>query len=347
LPPKVWRPKQQNKYIPLDYGDDIQEGHFDFSEHGKTVFRPPAREWKTSERDDIIQYNAATHAAELDKGLRISDNVTDAIKTQLRQIIIKYWDSFCEEGAKRTILGYEFAIDTGDAKPVCCKKPNYGPYEAEIIMKQIRALLGNDWIELCFGPWGRAIVLAAKPHQEHIENIEDFIWRMCASYRKLNSVTKPFQYPIPQCDDAISIMVVGANCIWIITVDARQGYHQVSVRKIDREKLAFFAPDYKKYTFKVMPFGPTNAPPFYTCMMHQLRDEWEILFIIKIRAMTSIGGEDIIVSETDEITIGGITLYHGSRVIIDDILLWASNLQVVLVYFECVCEVFQKYRVSF
>lgn len=77
-------------------------------------------------------------------------------------------------------------------------------------MKQIRALLDNDWIELCFGPWGSAIVLAAKPHQEHIENIEDFIWRMCVSYRKLNSVTKPFQYPIPRCDDAISIMVVGA-----------------------------------------------------------------------------------------------------------------------------------------
>ena len=279
--------------------------------------------------------------------MKISDKVTDTIRNQLRQIIIKYWDSFCEEGAKRTILGYEFAIDTGDAKPVCCKKPNYGPYESEIIMTQIRALLGNDWIELCFGPWGSAIVLAAKPHQEHIENIEDFIWRMCVSYRKLNSVTKPFQYPIPRCDDAISIMVVGANCVWIITVDARQGYHQVAVRKIDREKLAFFAPDYKKYTFKVMPFGPTNAPPFYTCMMHQLRDEWEILFIIKIRAMTSIGGEDIIVSDTDEITIGGIILYRGSRVIIDDILLWASNLQVVLVYFECVCEVFQKYRVSF
>ena len=61
LPPKVWRPKQQNKYIPLDYGDDIHDGHFDFSEHGKAVFRPPEQEWKTSERDDIIHFDAATH----------------------------------------------------------------------------------------------------------------------------------------------------------------------------------------------------------------------------------------------------------------------------------------------
>ena len=33
--------------------------------------------------------------------------------------------------------------------------------------------------------------------------------------------------------------------IWIIIVDARQGYHQVKVRRFDIEKLAFFAPDDK------------------------------------------------------------------------------------------------------
>jgi len=42
----------------------------------------------------------------------------------------------------------------------------------------------------CFGPWGSSIVLAAKPHQEHVIDIKDFVWRMCVSYRKLNSVTK-------------------------------------------------------------------------------------------------------------------------------------------------------------
>jgi len=214
-------------------------------------------------------------------------------------------------------------------------------------MKQLKALLNNDWIELCFGAWGSLIVLPAKPHQEHVLDIEDFIWQMCVSYRKLNSVTKPFQYPIPRCDDTITIMIVGTNFVWIITVDVRQGYHQVSVRRADREKLAFFAPDHKKYCFKVMPFGPTNEPPFYTCMMHQLRDEWEILFVLKIRAMLTIGGELISISDTDEITIGDTLLYQGSKVIIDDILLCASNLQIVLLYFECMCEVFQKYRVSF
>ena len=142
-------------------------------------------------------------------------------------------------------------------------------------------------------------------------------------------------------------MVVGSSCIWIITVDASQGYHQISVRRIDREKLVFFAPNHKKYTFKVMPFGPTNAPPFYSCMMHQLKDEWETLFIVRVRSLSIIGGKTITMNENETIIIGGKTLYHGSRVIIDDILLWASNLDIILLYFECVCEIFQKYRVSF
>ena len=83
-------------------------------------------------------------------------------------------------------------------------------------------------------------------------------------------------------------------------------------------------------------------------MMHQFRDKREIIFIIKIRAMNWIGGENKTISDTDEITIGGILLYRGSRVIIDDILLWASNLQVVLLYFECVCKCdFLKDRVEY
>ena len=78
---------------------------------------------------------------------------------------------------------------------------------------------------------------------------------------------------------AITILIVGGDEIYIITVDARQGYHQVAVRKLDQEKLAFFAPDGKKYTWKVMPFGPMNAPAFYTAMMGAFKVEWDKLFI--------------------------------------------------------------------
>ena len=68
---------------------------------------------------------------------------------------------------------------------------------------------------------------------------------MCVSYCGLNKVTKPFEHPIPRCDDTIHIFQFGSCQVWVITLDARQGYHQFCARTIDREKLAFFSPDYK------------------------------------------------------------------------------------------------------
>ena len=143
------------------------------------------------------------------------------------------------------------------------------------------------------GLWGSMIVLAEKPHQENIVNKAYFIWRMCVSYRRLKVLTKPFQFPISRCDDAIIILDNGAGSIWIIILDARQGYHQISVRQSDREKLTFFAPDDRKYTFSVMPFGLINATPFYAAMMKVLKDEWDKLFILRLMALKKYNGEDI------------------------------------------------------
>ena len=135
----------------MDYGDDIQDGHFDFKEYGNTVFWPAEHTWNRGERVDIIKFEESKHTTELNKGLHLSDKFSAEIKQQVKNIVVKVWDSFCEEGARRTIIGYKFAIDTSDSKPICCKRPTYGPYEAEIIIKQLNALLSNDWIELCFG----------------------------------------------------------------------------------------------------------------------------------------------------------------------------------------------------
>ena len=55
IPPKVWRPKVINRYIPIDYSSDIDEGVFDYKCYGKAVFRPIVS-WNDTERQDIIFY---------------------------------------------------------------------------------------------------------------------------------------------------------------------------------------------------------------------------------------------------------------------------------------------------
>ena len=76
-------------------------------------------------------------------------------------------------------------------------------------MEQISSLLTNGWIEECGGAWGSMIILVPKPHQEHINDTQNFVWCMCVLYRGFNKVAKTFEYHIPRCDDAISIFQVG------------------------------------------------------------------------------------------------------------------------------------------
>ena len=39
-PPKIYRLKVQNKYIPLEYGTKIDRGTFDYTHFGKSMFNP-------------------------------------------------------------------------------------------------------------------------------------------------------------------------------------------------------------------------------------------------------------------------------------------------------------------
>ena len=285
MPPKIWRKRIVSKWQPpCQLTNDIDDDYFDYTCYGsKCVYRPPAFSPHVPPRDDIISFDQDVDDAELQASLKLDPKLSDADKSTIITIVKKYWDCFCKRGVRRTILGFEFGIDTGDAAPVSCSNQSYGYYEAKIIMEQIQALLDNGWIEECLGAWASRIVLAPKPHQEDCTDINLFIWRMCVSYRSLNAVTKPFTYPMARCDDAVNFIHSGGRFLYFITVDARQGYHQISVRRIDREKLGFFAPNNKKYCFNVMPFGPMNAPPFYTCVMTVLRSVGILLYLARYR----------------------------------------------------------------
>ena len=45
-------------------------------------------------------------------------------------------------------------------------------------------------------PWGSLVVLSAKPYKEKV-SWNDYQWRLCVSYKKLNQITHPFAFPTP------------------------------------------------------------------------------------------------------------------------------------------------------
>ena len=110
-------------------------------------------------------------------------NIAIIVSAQLaKQIVKNIWDLFTLEGIYKTILGYKFKIDMDTFASVYCRLPSYGPNESKIIMKHAEVLLSNKWIRECRdGGYGAPIVLAPIPHQNEIENIENFVWQLCVS----------------------------------------------------------------------------------------------------------------------------------------------------------------------
>ena len=85
---------------------------------------------------------------------------------------------------------------------------------------------------------------------------------MCFSYGKLNGITKTFEIPIPRCDYDLSTVGDGTNKIWSISLDARQKYHQLSVRHVDREKLSSSHQTTRNIPSLSYHLGPLTTPVY-------------------------------------------------------------------------------------
>ena len=98
---------------------DTDEGIFDFSPHGRCMFRPTISKWENNTRTDIITFDDDRDMKELEKNLNIGNSASKETIQQITNIVKRHWDAFCSEGCRRPIIGYEFAIDTGTSTPVC------------------------------------------------------------------------------------------------------------------------------------------------------------------------------------------------------------------------------------
>ena len=90
--------------------------------------------------------------------------------------------------------------------------------------------------------------------------------RFCVYYRRLNSVTRKDNYPIPRINAALDA-ISGAK--YFSTLDLRSGYHQVEIDKTSRQYTAFVTSS-GLYEFNVLPFGLCNAPPTFQKLMNHV-----------------------------------------------------------------------------
>jgi hypothetical protein len=164
-------------------------------------------------------------------------HLNSTIRDRVYQLLQKYWSVFDDKGQFIPVKDYTCLIDTGNACPICVKKINYGSREIPIMRKCIALLAKLGHIrQIHNGGWRFKALLAPKPHQEHVSNIDEFVWCFCVNYIPLNQITCLVAYPIPWCDSTVYLTFSNRRWIWLW--DPPQGYHQIGVKPASQEKLA-------------------------------------------------------------------------------------------------------------
>ncbi len=100
----------------------------------------------------------------------------------------------------------------------------------------------------------------------HMVRKKDGSWRPCGDFRRLNMVTVPDSYPLPNMMDFSSRM---AGCSIFSKIDLRKGYHQIPVYPADVPKTAIITP-FGLFEYLRMPFGLRNAGNTFQQMMDRV-----------------------------------------------------------------------------
>ena len=115
-------------------------------------------------------------------------------------------------------------------------------------------------------PWSSPLHMVRKP---------DGSWRPCGDYRRLNLVTVPDSYPLPNMLDFSERI---AGCTIFSKVDLRKGYHQILMHPGDIEKTAIATP-FGLFEFLRMTFGLRNAGNTFQRQMDRLLSGLDFVFV--------------------------------------------------------------------
>jgi hypothetical protein len=132
---------------------------------------------------------------------------------------------------------------------------------------QLEEILKKGYIRPSMSPWGAPVLFVRKKY---------VTLRLCIDFKQLNKVTVKNKYPLPRIDDLFDQL---KDAKIFSKIDLRSRYHQVRIKEEYIRNTAFRT-RYGHYDFTVVPFGFSNAPVFFMCLMNGVFREYLDKFFI-------------------------------------------------------------------
>lgn len=187
--------------------------------------------------------------------LRIS-HLTQQQTEKVIALLKKYPKLFGDPDEKLTYTTkIKGEIRTNDNNPVYSKSYPYPMALKPIVNEEITKLLKDGIIRPSKSPYNAPVWVVPKKMDASVEKK----YRLVIDYRKLNTVTIPDRYPIPEINEVLANL---GNSEFFTLLDLKSGFHQIPLRQADIEKTAFSVNN-GKFEFTRLPFGLKNAPSIF------------------------------------------------------------------------------------
>ena len=183
--------------------------------------------------------------------VQLSDQLSEDEQAKVRHVLDRCDDVFSVSDSdigKLTVP--EHHIILYDDTPISQKPRRFPEPVTSEIERQCKELQLLDIIEPSTSEWSAPVVPIRK---------KDGTLRLCVDYRRLNAVTRPEKFPLPNLTDAI-FSLHGVR--YFSSLDLVRGYYQLPLTDASKMYTAFSTPR-GHYQFKRLSFGMKNGPSVF------------------------------------------------------------------------------------
>ena len=198
----------------------------------------------------------------LSSTLHSIDQLVDHMKDHqdvedLRKMLQKHYLLFDTTRTTIAQTTLPHSICTGDHPPPTSRPYPQTAEKQDALFQILQTMLRNKQIRPSNSSYSSPVLLIKKA---------DGSYRFVVDYRKLNNITIPDNFPLPNLEQ--SIQSVGGYAYYS-KLDLRSGYFQIPIRESDRHKTAFITVQ-GLFEFNVLAQGLRNSPPSFQRIMSSL-----------------------------------------------------------------------------